>query len=241
MGSALTFPVQSISFLMLCLGVGSHLTYGNSRDWKSLTRQVRIYGDDIIVPVSWVPWVIEVFTYLGLKVNEQKSFWNGQFRESCGLDAYAGDDVTPAYLLEYPDETKLGSLASVVEVSNNFYKKGLWCTADWVTRLVPSDIRKLIPVVQIGSGNFGFESICGFQTSGRIRWNEDLHYREYQTFFPVGKKTAGPRHEGYANLLQYFTEDPSLTSVTNWESGGFSVTETSLRKGWKQLPSGAIC
>jgi len=236
MGSALTFPVQSLVFYVICLGVGLYLSGGRLGDIKRLGRQVRIYGDDIVVPVEWVPRIVEVFSHLHLKVNEDKSFWNGKFRESCGLDAYDGDDVTAAYILEYPDEASLGSIASVVDVSNNLYKKGLWHAADLLRKSVPLVLRNLIPTVPIGSGYFGFESICGFSTRSKTRWNKHLQYGEFQSLVPKGDSTSGTRHEGHANLLQYFTEDPSLDQLSSWESGLVSVVEPSLRKKWLQLP-----
>ncbi|UJQ85910.1 MAG: putative replicase protein [Garnievirus faecadaptatum] len=207
MGSALTFPVQSIIFYILCVAVGVVTEGGNVRDWKRFGQRVRVYGDDLIVPVSWVPGIVELFSELHLKVNKDKTFWNGKFRESCGLDAYAGHDVTPGYFLQFPDEAALGSIASTVAVSNNFLLKGLFHTAKWVERLVPQKWMKYIPVVPIGSGTFGLYSYSGYQNSTKERWNHDLQRYEILAL-EISSRAGDLRHEGAANLLQYFTEEP---------------------------------
>lgn len=244
MGSALTFPVQSIAFYILCVAVGVSLHPRGERAWKECGKQVRVYGDDLIVPVSWVPRLKELFSSLFLKVNQQKTFTASFFRESCGLDAYRGSDVTPAYLTTLADEAALGSIAAVVATSNNFFRKGLWNAANAVESLVPPKMRNLIPVVQCGSGHFGFESYSGFQTASRLRWNKGLQIREYLTFAVKTTADQKSEHEGHANLLQYFTEDPARTiqevirgSVPReWKSGRFGVPTMSIVKRWVEVP-----
>jgi len=233
-GSALTFPVQSILFLQLILGVGCHLTGTRPRDWEKLVGKCRVYGDDLIFPIEWVPMVVEVFTYLHLKVNEDKSFWNGKFRESCGFDAFDGHDVSPAYFLVIPNETALESIATTVASANNFYLKGLWRTAKWIERLVPFGMRKLIPDVPVDSVAFGFYTASGFSHGGKTRWNRDLHRQEYLSLgAKPGKNTK--RHEGFANLLQYFTEDPSGSGIATWSSGEYGRSASTIRMVWHEL------
>jgi hypothetical protein len=56
----------------------------------------RIYGDDIIVDSDVTSYVTDLLERLGLVVNHRKSFTGSQLvRESCGIYAYCGDDVTP--------------------------------------------------------------------------------------------------------------------------------------------------
>lgn len=88
MGNATTFPVQSLVFWAICVA--------------SLQRQgfhqpgaVFVFGDDIIIPTECVEGVIDDLESFGLLVNRTKSFWRGAFRESCGVDAFNGVDVTP--------------------------------------------------------------------------------------------------------------------------------------------------
>jgi hypothetical protein len=88
MGNATTFPVQSLVFWAICV--------------SSLQRQgfhqpgaVFVFGDDIIIPAECAEVVIDDLEAFGLLVNRTKSFWRGAFRESCGVDAFKGVDVTP--------------------------------------------------------------------------------------------------------------------------------------------------
>ncbi|DAD52370.1 TPA_asm: RNA-directed RNA polymerase [ssRNA phage SRR5466338_5] len=208
MGSALTFPVQSIVFYILCVTAGLATEGAPVSAWKRFGKRVRVYGDDLIVPRTWVPRVMELFTELHLKVNQDKTFWNGKFRESCGMDAYDGDDVTPAYFLQFPNEAELGSIVSTVQVSNNFLTKGLWKTSQWIARLVPRKWRQFIPVVPIGSGTFGLYSYSGYDQSSTLqRWNHDYQRYEIRSL-GVFTQAGENKHEGPANLLQFFTEDP---------------------------------
>lgn len=79
MGSALCFPIEAIFFFSIC---------------KLVTDDVYVYGDDIIVPVDCVHQVIEMIEAHGLKVNRDKSFTSGHFRESCGAEYYYGHDIS---------------------------------------------------------------------------------------------------------------------------------------------------
>jgi len=122
MGSALTFPIESMVFLTIVfLAKEEELRRPLTRkDIKSLRGQVRIYGDDIIVPIGLVPAVVRLLEAFGLKVNQNKSFWNAKFRESCGGDYYQGHDVTVVRLRSlFPTNRKHAlEMASTVSFRN---------------------------------------------------------------------------------------------------------------------------
>jgi len=88
MGNATTFPVQSLVFWAIC--VSSLVDQG----YKNPNR-VFVFGDDLIIPSEACERVIDDLESFGLRVNRTKSFWRGAFRESCGVDAYDGINVTP--------------------------------------------------------------------------------------------------------------------------------------------------
>lgn len=96
MGSALCFPIEAMVFLTIVfVGIEKSLERQLTRkDIESYAGQVRVYGDDIIVPVDSVRFVIDSLEAYGLKVNRNKSYWNGKFRESCGKEYYEGNDVS---------------------------------------------------------------------------------------------------------------------------------------------------
>jgi len=251
-GSALTFPVQSIVFLMVCIAAGiSHdgVRPVGSANLRRYAQQVRVYGDDLIVPVEWVPRVKELLERLFLKVNMSKTFWNGMFRESCGMDAYEGHDVTPPYFLQFHSRARLATLDSLVDVSNNFFKKGFWHTAKWIEMTVPWFQRKLIPTKVWRSDAsteaqesevFGFVSSSGFSTEAPRRFNRDLQRDEY---FTLATSVDKPKHrsEGFPNLLQFFTEDPASThwldKPSEWVSGVYGNCTPKMKRAWVPVPA----
>lgn len=61
----------------------------------SYAQKVRVFGDDVAVHSTYFEAVCKALEEHNLKVNYGKSFSRGFFRESCGLDAFHGIDVTP--------------------------------------------------------------------------------------------------------------------------------------------------
>jgi hypothetical protein len=209
-GSALTFPVQSIVFAIICVGVGRYLS--PSSTWRALSRQVRVFGDDIIIPKSWEPQVRLVLHQLGLRVNDTKTHSEGNFRESCGMDAYGGYDVTPAHVLCVPDKSKPRSVASTVEASNNFHMKGMWNVSSFLASTISS---QNILTRSPHNGLFGLVSFSGTQIPSRKRWNKDLHCWEAFTL-QIFAKPKVSRKDTSANLLQFFTEFPGNHQDPQW-------------------------
>jgi hypothetical protein len=93
MGCGFTFPLQTLLYLCLL---------------RALAREsgheefVSVFGDDCIVDSDLIPEVSWLANELDWKLNLDKSFWEGGFRESCGVDAYHGVDVRP-FFIERPD------------------------------------------------------------------------------------------------------------------------------------------
>lgn len=92
MGNATTFPLQCLIFTALTRAA---ISLSHCDD-----RRYRVYGDDIIVPLSASAILIEALNFCGFKVNQEKSFITGFFRESCGGDYLLGEDVRPVFLRE---------------------------------------------------------------------------------------------------------------------------------------------
>lgn len=235
-GSALTFPVQSYVFATICIGVGIYYhNYKKSRD--QIARQVRVFGDDIIVPKEWVPLVRKALSLLYLRVNDTKTHTDGYFRESCGMDAWRGYDVTPPYITKLYQESRPSSLAATIDVANNFFLKGFWHTADVVMSTVPSWIRKSkIAVVARQSRVLGLISNTGSCFSNlSSRWNSDLQVREYRAIGVLTSNGSAIRNEGPENLLQFFTEKEFPTSIlrkeSEWETG--VAPDPVSRKGYR--------
>lgn len=88
MGNALCFPVQSLVFWAL-VRAGIQCRYGK------VCNDVYVFGDDIIYPANYHEGAQNALVRAGLVPNASKTFRMGFFRESCGVDAYYGTNVTP--------------------------------------------------------------------------------------------------------------------------------------------------
>ena len=208
MGSALTFPVQTILFTTIAIGCilalrGLPLS---AKSIRMISKEVRVYGDDIIVPIDAGLLVSAVLEHLGLKVNRNKTFGTGKFRESCGCDAFDGYDVTKVSVLSMPKVSRPESIMSAVDTHNNFLSKGLYETAAFIKSTVDRMGVFSIPTVAVGSGVFGWHSFNGFE-SGRLkrRYNPDLQRLEYSVHTLLSKSVR-TSIEDDSTLLQYFTE-----------------------------------
>jgi hypothetical protein len=229
MGSAVTFPVQSLVFLLLTVyavrlfdGKEGHL-----RGLKESFGEVTVFGDDIIAPSRAINAITWVLTQCGLKVNTEKTFSEGNFRESCGMDAFKGYDVTPAYILGQYDDSP-SSMATTIEQSNNFHLRGLWRAADLIVSYIPQEERKRLYVANgMEDGPTHLRTFCnGDEPVHKMHWDR-AYQRAYFTVLTVTSKVSKVRGSGNDCLTQYFTEapDPELP----WSAG--QVGRVKLRKG----------
>jgi hypothetical protein len=184
MGNALTFPVQSVVFALIAITAiliewGKHPTYWNV---KRASRLVRVYGDDIIVQTGYVRQVTSQLESFGLKVNQMKSFSVGNFRESCGLDAFRGYDVTPIYVKAELSEPQLdaSSAKGLVDLSNACWMRGLYTLANGLQEIVERQLHTVLPLITRKSGGLGVHSRQDSCVSHR--WNHMLHRYEYRTY-----------------------------------------------------------
>lgn len=98
MGNAFTFPLQTILFTAIVYGVYRALGIKFLRPYKHNLGNFAVNGDDIIVVSEAYDLVCRVINRCGFKVNVDKSFNIGTFRESCGLDFYQGQNVRGVYI-----------------------------------------------------------------------------------------------------------------------------------------------
>lgn len=162
MGSALCFPFEAFVFTTVVFDAISRQL--NQRITPALldtfSEVVRVYGDDIIVPVEFVASVRDRLATFGFKVNVNKSYSDGNFRESCGGDYFFGEDVTPIRIRRMPP-TERSHAREVVSWSKSqklFYQRGMWKTASYLDRHL-RQIVKHYPVVGERSsliGRFSF-------------------------------------------------------------------------------------
>jgi hypothetical protein len=185
MGSALTFPVEAMVFCTLVfLGIQKAFNRPlTRRDISLFVGQVRVYGDDIVVPTEFVPYVMDTLQHFGAVVNSRKSFWTGRFRESCGEDFYAGASVKVARVRqEFPlSRTDGEELLATVSLRNQLFELGYERTVQHLDSLLQR-ILVHYPVVSRNSGLLG-----------RWTWGDDLTVttRDHDTQRPMVKAYAG--------------------------------------------------
>jgi len=96
MGNGYTFPLMTALFASLIRSVYRILGHKPTKtvNWRG---NYAVFGDDIIVRHDCYSLTIEVLNALGFIVNEEKSFNEGYFRESCGADWFLGHHVRPVF------------------------------------------------------------------------------------------------------------------------------------------------
>jgi hypothetical protein len=231
MGSALTFPVESMIFTtIIFMAVQQvHSRPLTRKDIKSLARQVRVYGDDLIVPVRYVPATITLLETFGLKVNVNKSFWNGKFRESCGGDYYDGDDVSIVRVRSLLPTCRKNVLeiASTVSLRNQLYNAGLWKTVRYLDDLIGGLIP--FPVVLETSPALGRHSFLGFASE---RMSPTLHRPQVRAYTLKGIPPVS-RLNGYGALLKCLLpyRDLPFPDAEHLERSG-RPKSVNMRLGW---------
>lgn len=176
MGSALCFPIEAMYFFSVIITalICERKVPVTLKEIVKVSRDVYVYGDDIIVPTDKVRSVLDHLASYHCKVNVQKSFWGGNFRESCGVDAFAGEKITPVYLRELcpKDGGDAKAIVSVISTSNQLYKRGYWHTAQFLKSSIEQLIGEL-PIVTDESPGLGWTS---YQSQLHdIKWVEKPH------------------------------------------------------------------
>jgi hypothetical protein len=90
MGIGYTFPLQTLVFLVLLKAI-EYVHFKGRVD----RRTISVYGDDMVYHRRMHEFVTRYFSDLGFVINIDKTYHEGDFRESCGGDYYRGVDVRP--------------------------------------------------------------------------------------------------------------------------------------------------
>jgi hypothetical protein len=184
MGSALCFPIEAMVFAtVIFVGIERELNAPLSLRTliKRFGEQVRVFGDDLIVPRDYVLSVVSELENFGFRVNTSKSFWSGRFRESCGRQYYDGQDVSIVKVRQVlPTRRQDASgVISASEFRNLAYMAGLWKTAAWMDDYLRKLLLGVYPNVAPSSPLLGRVSFLGY---------------EFQRLDP---NTFGPLTKGY--------------------------------------------
>lgn len=203
MGSAVCFPMEAMVFLtIVTMGIMRHRNLRHASSIKSFAGQVRVYGDDIIVPTDCVESVIELLETFGLKVNLSKSLWTGKFRESCGAEFYDGRDVSITRVRrEFPSSRKDATkVIATVSLRNRLYEAGLWKSAFWIDSWMEPLLGGAYPYVGPDSPLLGRVSFLGYDTQ---RLSPNTHAPQAKGYV-VSSKPPRSLVSGEGALVKWF-------------------------------------
>jgi len=203
MGSALCFPMEIFVFTtLLFMGIerANGTRFTRHAQFNEFVGQVRVFGDDIIVPVHTTGDVIFYLELFGAKVNSTKSFWTGKFRESCGSEYFDGEDVTIVKLRQDLPRSRhdVHEMVSLVDFRNQAYWRGLWKMVRVLDRHLESIIP--LPAVSVSSTVLGKHSVVG---SMNERWCNRLHRPMVQGMVITPVKRRSPL-DGDGALMKFF-------------------------------------
>lgn len=152
MGSALCFPIESMVFFII-----ESMAWGDSQGivpsalrMRGLPR-MRVYGDDLIVPIEVAHLLAQRLESYGLKVNLAKSFTTGLFRESCGADWFRGEDVS-VFKMGHPLPESIRQteyLNKGIQFHNRVYDAGWFLVAREIEKALKRVLPR-IPSVPVG-------------------------------------------------------------------------------------------
>jgi len=177
MGNALCFPVESLVFWAL-VRAGIYCRYGID------CNDVYVFGDDIIFPVAYYDGVIETLVMAGLKPNVSKTFRYGSFRESCGVDAYKGFNITPLRMRQ-ADISTVSDVTSQLELAKKLRLSGYEATASYIFTTVRRRLRYL-PLCNNQDAVGWYEYVSRdlgwlMMNEPRLKWRRSTHHWAVQS------------------------------------------------------------
>lgn len=214
MGNGFTFELESLIFFAAASAVVEFM--GESVD------TISVYGDDVILPASCFDVYSAFCEFLGFRVNLEKSFHQGPFRESCGSHYFAGVDCKPVFLKE-----RLSNAETVYKLANNIRrlahryghldfcdKRFSGCWASLFDR-VPESLRFVVP---LSAGDVGFVGNLDESKATRARYGIEGYY--YRSLASLGVTRRG---DGQGLILAQLRRLGS--------SGGRLLEDGGLHKG----------
>jgi len=214
MGSALTFPIEAMVFAAVSIE-RVLAAEGRPISWASIRRfqdTVRVYGDDIIVPTHTAVSVIDGLETLGFKVNRDKSFWTGEFRESCGKEFFKGLDVSIVkFRQELPASRDcVKEILATVSTRNQLYMAGLWQTAALLDSVLVKVLSGRYPIVEESSPLLGRVSVAFDYTVDAL--DPDTHSPLAKGWVESSRSPVNELHEESA-LLKCLVESIGMPNV----------------------------
>lgn len=200
MGSSLCFPILALTVWAILAAASPD---------ADTRRGIAVYGDDVIVPTAFAENAIEQLESFGLKINHDKSCTKGLFRESCGMDAFNGLDVTPVKIktvwssLRRPDV-----YTSWISYANSFYDRRYFTTYDCIV----SGLHHVYGDIPDDGTSFkrcpSLRVVDDARRPKRSRTHPRWQKRQWMVW-DVKSPVITKEIPGWSMLLRYFAEVPS--------------------------------
>lgn len=116
-GNCLTFDIETLIFYIVAKAACR--VAARMSGLPDEEPYVSVYGDDVIVPNQYAEAVIDLFTYFGFPVNVEKSFFHGNYRESCGEEYCNGTSNTSLYFPRFPLVGRIVSESGSYKISTS--------------------------------------------------------------------------------------------------------------------------
>lgn len=196
MGSAVCFPVEAVVFFALAwatMGV------------NGIQGKPYVYGDDIVAPKGTYAHLKPVFESVSLKFSDTKCCTEGLFRESCGVDAFNGENVTPLYLKGTKCNDPVDFI-SLLSFRNSAYSRGWENVVKLCDRKLQGSMYTLslptITPVGLGTKRPYLFKLGPVEDPGlcSIRYNKDLLVHEILGIAPANIKVAETAMDDWSRL-----------------------------------------
>lgn len=248
MGNGYTFELETLIFWSVSMAVCDELALE--------THDVSVYGDDIILPSKAVPLLSEVFSFLGFTINQEKSYAEGPFRESCGKHYFYGIDVSPFFIREFISKEggvrpyyKLANairyyaarVGSVDRCDRRFFR--IW---NDIRRRIPKNLRFIIPPgyaddsgIVVSSGECQTNGYSGVVRVWSVRYQHDfLKFKYLRTKLTKSRYVGNDWARLYASLSMVGGEESASTDgYTHRKSRSRDVVAPGLVRDWGVMPA----
>jgi len=233
MGSALCFPVEAYIFWVVIV---SAVIRGKNLPLERVGRQVYVYGDDIVIPTEWALLSIQVLESVGLLVNKDKSCITGQFRESCGMDAFMGIDVTPSRLHTRWSNRKFdgSALAAYTSLANKMEGEGyapasnfIWMALERVYGNIPYGTTRAAYPCKIVQSPLQAESL----NAKLFRKRLNRSFQRVEFYLPrLSSRKVKSKLDGWPRLLR-----DMVTPPIGEPSSVVVPRSTKIKRGWTNV------
>jgi hypothetical protein len=196
MGSALCFPIMALTIWALLTA---------SAPDEDTRESILVYGDDVIVPTAFAESAMGILEVFGLKINRTKSCLQGSFRESCGVDAFQGVDVTPVRIRTvWNSSPRPDVYTSWIAYANQFWDKRLYHAYNYIVAKLEA-IYGPIPGEDMLLACPSLRSSSARSNDFKRKLNKDLQKVQYRVRVESSSSVTQVL-PGWNMLLRYFVE-----------------------------------